>query len=188
VKRNAIRILFSVVFLFGFCLIGPAKPFRARYKHADKNKDGVVTPKEWHMEKNWEQKQRSKVNTWWEKRADTNNDGKVDSTELSNWKNLQRERIDMNQDGEIDAKERRLSWRHAKSKVNTSLEAKYDDNHDGWLEPSEIRDMLNDRYLVIQTNGKAKVDTPLEAEYDANADGIIDIDEAEILREDLDLD
>ena len=35
-----------------------------KFKHADRNKDGTVDKRERHMEKKWEQKQRSKVNTW----------------------------------------------------------------------------------------------------------------------------
>ena len=122
-----------------------------------------------------------------EDRADTNNDGKVDSHELSNWKKSESGRIDLNGDGVIDAKEKRLSWRQAKSKVNTPLEKKYDANQDGWLEPSEIKNMLRDRYALIQTNGKVKVDTPIEAEYDDDGDGILNRKEAEDLKADLDL-
>jgi hypothetical protein len=48
--------------------------------------------------------------------------------------------------------------------------------------------MLRDRYTLIQTNGKVKVDTPIEAEYDDDGDGVLDIEEAEDLKEDLDLD
>jgi Ca2+-binding EF-hand superfamily protein len=135
------------------------------------------------MEKKWEEKQRT-VNTWWEKRADTNNDGKVDADELSAWKKLEKERIDLNNDGVIDAKEKRLSWRHGRSKVNTALEQKYDKNSDGWLEPDEIKELLKDKHALIKTQGKAKVDTAIEAEYDTDKDGIIDASEAKALKED----
>ena len=159
-------------------------PAEARLKLTDKNKDGVVDKKEIHMEKQREQKQRAKVNTWWEKRADTNNDGTVDSAELASWKKLTKERIDLNNDGVIDAKERRLSWRHARSRVNTALEKKYDANGDGWLEPAEIKELLKDRYALIKTKGKAKVDTAIEEDYDKNEDGAIDAQEAEAMKED----
>jgi len=157
----------------------------AKFKHADKNKDGVVDPVEKQQEKQWENKQRAQVNTWWENRADTNADGKVDSTELAAWKSLEKERIDLNNDGTIDAKERRLSWRHANSRVNTEVEKKYDVNADGWLDPQETNAMLKDKYTIVQTNGKAKVDTGIEAEYDANADGVIDAAEASVMKEDI---
>jgi len=163
-----------------------AQPGRAQqFKHADRNKDGMIDRKEWRMEEKWENKQHSRVNNWWEKRADTNNDGVVDSNELSAWKKLEKERIDLNNDGVIDPKERRLSWRHARSKVNTALEQKYDTNSDGWLEPNEVKELLKDKHTLIKTHGQAKVDTEIESEYDANKDGVIDAEEAKSLKEDL---
>ncbi len=137
------------------------------------------------MEKKWETKQKSKVSTWWESRADTNNDGKVDKNELSNWKELKNTRIDLDGDGVISSKEKRLCWRNARSKVNTPSEEKYDENEDGWLQPEEAKEFFSDRYALIKTNGKAKVDSALEQEYDADNDGIISLEEAETLKEDL---
>lgn len=157
----------------------------AKIKHADKNKDGVVDKKEKHMEKKWEEKKRSEANTWWEKRADTNNDGVVDGAELNQWKALEKERLDLNADGKIDPKERRTSWRHARCRVNTATEQKYDTNSDGWLETEEVRKMLMDRTNLIKVTGRAKVDSVMEEEYDMNRDGIIDHLEAEALKEDL---
>jgi Ca2+-binding EF-hand superfamily protein len=185
-----IPLIFFIMIAVSVAFIRPAAAVPAKsekLKHADKNKDGTVDKKERHMEEEWEHKQRSKVNTWWEKRADTNHDGTVDSNELAAWKKLTKERIDLNQDGVIDAKEKRLSWRHAFARVNTPLEQKYDKNGDGWLEPGEIRELLKDKALLIQTNGKAKVDTPHEAEYDANGDGVLDRGEAKTLKSDLEI-
>jgi len=122
--------LLVVVLLCSIALPVSARPSRkAQRKHADKNKDGVVTKKEWKMEKKWEQKKRSKV--------------------------------------------------------NTALEKKYDADADGYLEPSERIQMLEDKYRLIQTNGQAKVDTAIEESYDTNSDGIIDVKEAQQLKEDL---
>lgn len=190
-------LIFSVILCAAFFLIDSgvyaAMGGRAaeKFKHADKNKDGTVDRKEWHMEKKWEAEQqvkdKSKTNTWWEKRADTDGNGTVDNNELTAWKNLQKERIDLNNDGTIDAKERRLCWRHAKSKVNTAVEKKYDENGDGWLEPEETKKMLSDKHTLIKTEGRAKVDSEIEAEYDANGDGIIDGSEANALKEDIGL-
>ena len=184
--KNLLLCLFVVMLslcLVGLSLANPPTP-ADKFKHADKNKDGVVDKKEMHTEKKWEQKQHSNVNTWWEKRADTNGDGKVDASEAAAWKKLEKERLDLNNDGVIDAKERRLSWRHARSRVNTALEKKYDANGDGWLEPAEVKEMLKDKYTLIKTHGKAKVDTDLEAEYDTNGDGVIDANEAEVMKQD----
>ncbi|MFH1339435.1 MAG: hypothetical protein ABIH40_06305 [Candidatus Omnitrophota bacterium] len=135
-----------------------------RFKHANPNK---------------------KVNTWWEKRADTDGNDVVDSDELSAWKKLEKERIDLNNDGIIDAKEKRLCWRHARSRVNTPLEEKYDKNADGWLEAEEVKELLKDKRTLIKTHGQAKVDTDIEREYDTNGDGILDAGESEVLKEDI---
>jgi hypothetical protein len=155
---------------------------KKKYKHADKNKDGTVDPKERVMEKKWEQKQKSKVDTKWEAIADTDNDGKVEPDEAAEWKE---DRLDLNDDGVITSVERSVSWKKGRSRVNTPLEANYDDDGDGWLEPDEVKDYLSAKYSLIQSNGKAKVDSPLEEEYDDDGDGIIDVDEAEDLKEDL---
>jgi len=178
-RRN---ILLIIVFLFFSVL-----PCQARwgFRHADRNKDGVVDKKEWQMEKRWQHERRIKARNWWQRMADTDGNGIVDENERADWKKLLKERIDLNGDGKIDAKERRLCWRHARSRVNTPLEAKYDKNADGWLQPEEVREFLKDRYTLIKTHGQAKVDTPIEAEYDTNQDGIISSQEAEALKEDL---
>lgn len=184
-RRFLIIFIFLLSGLFITSSIFAQTPKTKKFIHADRNRDGSVDAKEMHMERKWEQRQRAKVNAWWERRADTNNDGIVDNNELSAWKTLEREHIDLNNDGVIDAKERRLCWRHARSKVNTTLEQKYDKNSNGWLEPEEAKELLKDRYTLIKTGGKAKVDTDIENEYDTDQDGIIDASEAEALREDL---
>lgn len=156
----------------------------AKFKHTDKNKDGIIDKKEWRIEKKKEETVKPRVDNWWEKRADTDGDGIVDDNEIREWKRLQKEKIDLNGDGKIDAKERRLCWRHARSRVNAHREGKYDINSNGWLEPEEVRVMLRDRYMLIKKNGMAKVNTEIEQEYDTNGDGIIDSTEAEALKQD----
>jgi len=183
--RKIVVVAMVAVMAFPFIAIAKDGKSEAKFKHADRNKDGTVDSKEMRMEKEWEQRQRSKVNNWWEKRADTNNDGKVDAGELAAWKKLEKERIDLNNDGVIDAKEKRLSWRHARSRVNTPLESKYDKNSNGWLEPDEVKAMLRDKHELIKTSGKAKVDTEVEKEYDKNKDGVIDANEAKDLKDDV---
>ncbi|OGX16985.1 MAG: hypothetical protein A3K83_07015 [Omnitrophica WOR_2 bacterium RBG_13_44_8b] len=180
-----VALVMTVVMAFPFIAMAKQADKATRFEHADRNDDGTVDRKEMRMEKAWEHKQSSRVNTWWEKRADTNNDGKVDADELAAWKKLEKERIDLNNDGVIDPKEKRLSWRHARSRVNTPLEAKYDKNSNGWLEPDEVRALLADKLEVIKTSGKAKVDTEIEKEYDKNKDGVIDENEAKYLKDDL---
>lgn len=161
----------------------------AKFRHANKNKDSVVDKKEWRMENKWERRKKKQKtsggNTWWEKRADTNADGAVDSSELAAWKKIQKERIDLNGDGEISAKERRLCWRHAKNKVNTRTERRYDVNGNGWLETEEVKTMLRERHKQVKRKGKVKVDSTVEEEYDSNNDGVIDEDESKDIAEDL---
>jgi Ca2+-binding EF-hand superfamily protein len=179
-------LIFAVLLLSFSGYVSAAQAGKGvKFKHTDKNKDGIIDKKELRMEETWEHKQRSRVNNWWERMADTNGDGTVDGNELSAWKTLEKERIDLNNDGIIDAKERRLCWRHARSKVNTELEKKYDINSNGWLEPEEIREMLKAKHALIETNGQAKVDSDSEAEYDINNDGVIDSSEAGALKEDI---
>jgi len=131
-----------------------------RGHHADKNKDGVVDQKEIQIQKA-EHQEKALVDTKWEAKADTNNDGVV------------------------DAHEKMVSWKHGKAKVNTPLEAKYDANHDGWLEPAEAKELVTDRYELIKTGGKATVDTDIEKQYDANKDGILDQREARVMFDDI---
>jgi hypothetical protein len=157
----------------------------ARFEHADRNDDGTVDQKEMKMEKKWGNKQRSKVNAPWGEKADANKDGIVDKNGAASWKSGQKERIDLNNDGVIDPKERGMSWKHSRIKVNKPIEAKYDADGNGWLEPEEVKQMLQDKHTIIKTKGKAKVDTEIEAQYDDNKDGVIDASEASDLKDDL---
>ena len=158
--------LSTLILLVSGCLVYAlaiaAQPTQAeKFKHADRNKDGVVDKKEMHMEKDWKKQQRSKVNTGWEKKADTNKDGIVDSNELVNWK----------------------SSIQVRSQVNTAVEKRYDTNSDGWIDATEAKELLKDKYTIIKTHGKAKVDTQIEAQYDTNGDGVIDANEAEAFKD-----
>jgi Ca2+-binding EF-hand superfamily protein len=185
-KEGQMKRLVFIGLIFVVALVFAAgAEAKVVFGRRDRDKDRVADRKEIRAEKRQEIKKSSRVNTWWESRADTNNDGRVDRDELAAWRQLEKERIDLNQDGNIDAKEKRLCWMHARSRVNTALEAKYDTNGDGWLEPDEVRSYLTDRYAVVKTNGRAVVDSDLEAEYDTNHDGVIDSDEVQLLKSEL---
>lgn len=110
------------------------------------------------------------------KHADRNKDGRVDKKEIHMEKKWEHRH---------EAKEKRFWWKHKRAKVNTPIEAKYDTNGNGWLEPDEVKEMLKDRYALIKTHGKAKVDTEIEKGYDTNDDGILDATEAEAMNEDI---
>jgi len=172
------KTFFLILILLSFSV--SARPYK--FNRIDKNKDGVIDKKEWKTS----QIKRHKIRSWWKKRADTNNDGIVDKNELEAFKKLLKERMDLNNDGVISPKERRLCFRHARSKVNTPLEERYDVNKDGWLDPEETKKLLSDRLTLIKTEGKAKVESAIEKEYDENKDGIISKEEAEnIIEEEL---
>ncbi len=157
----------------------------AEFKHMDRNRDGFIDRQEWRLQKDWQRRQRVKVNTWWESRADVNNDGVVDPEELSSWKRLQKEKIDLDNDGEISAREKRICWKHVRSRVDSLLESEFDKNNDGWLQPEEAKEYLKSRYALIKTKGEAKADSFIEQEYDIDKDGIIEREEAEIMKQDL---
>lgn len=148
---------------------------------ADKNKDGVVGPRENAAARREAYlENRSSVDKPWEQRADANGDGKVDGTEL---KGFWRARLDKNGDGLVDATERRAHWIAWKSKVNTPAEKAHDADGDGFLSGEEARAFLRDRLRLIMTHGRAQVDTELERQFDANGDGILDATEAAALRD-----
>jgi Ca2+-binding EF-hand superfamily protein len=125
-------------------------------------------------------KARSKVDTPKERRADRNNNNRIEPREAAAMK---RHSMDANKDGKIDGKERTKFWTDHKGKVNTPGERKYDANKDGVLSGAEAREFMADRLRLINTNGKAKVNTAIERKFDANKDGIIDRNEAGALRD-----
>ncbi len=186
------RILFFAVFFFLVTLTFSMDAFAERgkrFEHADKNKDGSIDKKEWKMEQEWEHRHKEreqKAESWWKRHADTDGDGVVSEAERAAWKEKEKERIDLDGDGVISPKEKRLCWRHAKSKVNKPLEKQFDANSDGWLQPEEVKEMLKYKYEMVKTHGQAKVDTEIEEGYDADGNGVIDKKEAEVLKEDLD--
>ena len=154
-----------------------------RLQHADRNDDGIVTPREMKTEKSWEHKQLSTVNQPWEKRADANGDGKVEPAEARVYRV---QVVDVNKDGTITVEERRAYYASWKRVVNTEAEKKYDANGDGYLEWPEARAFLKDRLTIINSDGKAIVNTDIEREFDDNGDGVIDAGEAVELKEALD--
>lgn len=174
-------VVLILVATSGVALAGP--PPAAKRAHADRNKDGVVTPREVKAERRWEHQQRSKVDKAWEHKADKDKDGRVEPAEI---RAFHLKRLDKDNDGVITVVERRTYWVGWRSVVDTELEKKYDANGDGWLDWVEARELLRDRRRVIETDGRAIVNSAIEKQFDANGDGIIDAQEAEELRAALD--
>lgn len=180
------RILIVGGFLFGLILVDAhaVDAPKKRFQHVDKNKDGVLEPAEIRKEKK-ERDQRAIVDKAWEKKADVNQDGKVDRVEIR----MHRLRVmDANGDGKLSIEERQTFWLSKKAIVNTPAEQRFDVNNDGVISGDEAKKMMEALLIVIKTDGKAKVNTAIEKEFDANQDGLIDATEAEGLKEALGLD
>jgi len=124
-------------------------------------------------------KQKAKVNTRWEAKADRNKDGVVQPVEAR--------------------KAKTGTYLKKRSTVNRPWEAKADTNNDGKVSASELRTYHT---TVIDKNGdgkidakerkgfwvhrKSKVNTAVEKKYDADGNGWISGDEAqELLRDRL---
>jgi len=180
------NFLFMVLLSVFFCSsVSAEAPKELELKQADRNKSGIVDKKEMDIEKQGGKNQGSKVKSWWGASADTDKDGDVDEAELSAWKNKEKKYIDSDNDGIVTAKDRRTYWKKIKTKANTPLEVKYDKNHNGWLGPQEVKDLLKDRYELIKTQRQVKVESSVEEAYDINKDGVLDAEEAKAIKEDL---
>ncbi len=179
--KTATVVAVAVLASFSVALAKPTP--QQKFRHADRNNDGTVDRTERTMERNWELNKRSNVNTKWEEKADTDQDGKVSATEAETWKQEKQAATDLNGDGVIDSNEKLVSFKQARSRVNTAVETKYDADGDGWISCDEAKQLLQDKYTIIKTDGKAKVDTAVEKAYDTNLDGVIDSSEAAQIKE-----
>lgn len=180
-KRTSLCIVSGTI--LAACLVASvafAGPKAAKFRHADKNKDGKIGPREAAIVKhNAYLRNRSDVDRPWEAEADKNGDNKVDAVEL---RSFHVAKLDKNGDGKIDGVERRLYWLDKRAVVNTDVEKKYDADGNGYLSWDEAKEMLKDKLVVISTRGKAIVSNDIEMEFDTNDDGIIDASEAPALR------
>ncbi len=172
------KIAWVIIGWLALAVCVPADPPAAvRKAHADKNKDGVVTPREVKQERRWETKQKSVVNTPWEAKADVNQDGHVGPKEaatarrslyireLSVADRPWEKKADANADGRVDLKELRIY--HV---------SQLDANQDGRITVVERR-----AYWVQK---RSVVNTALEKKYDTNGDGYLSWDEGRELLKD----
>lgn len=142
----------------------------------DKNDDSRGGPKEILEAKTAEYlKEDSEVDTKWEKKTDTNDDGVVDRSEIE-------DRYDRNDDGKITPQEARTALQRQQAKVSNPFERRYDADGNGWISHQERREMAKAKLRLIDTHGKAKVDTPWERTFDKNNDGVINRQEAVLMR------
>lgn len=149
----------------------------ARKAHADRNKDGQVDRVEIKSEKNWEHRQKAKVNTKWEAKTDADKDGVVEPAEIAARRQYIREKsvvdrpwenaADANNDGKVDLKE-----------VRVYHVTQMDTDHDGSITVTERS--------AYWTKTKAVVNTELEKKYDADNDGYLSwVEGKELLKDKL---
>ncbi|MBU1125282.1 MAG: hypothetical protein KKC84_04595 [Candidatus Omnitrophica bacterium] len=192
----AVFMLRSIVFLAGFFILLGVSQVQAqelyreqRPQHADRAREGLIDARQQPTKVDARvgpQVEASDEDYWQETRADKNKDGLVDANERTAWRTFERAQLDFNNDGNIDDKEKRLYWRYGYSRVRDSRLAVYDTNGNGFIDASEGKEYLKDRYAAIAAQGNVKVESDLEVGYDVNADGLIDSAEAEDLKDDLD--
>lgn len=158
-KMYAVVTTVPLVIVLTAGLAAARPPRRVRhFRRIDRNHNGRIE----RVERVRAHTVKTRVNTPWEKRRDTNRNGRVDPWETKTF------------------------WKTKKYKVGTTIQVNYDTDHDGWLEPDEAREMLEYIYYLVMTHGKAKVNTPLERLFDEDKNGVIDRDEAEEMRDYLD--
>ena len=131
-KRIAILLMVLVLVCFVSVALAAKPGSVARFKHADRNKDGVVDQKEMKMERKWERKQwmksKAKVNNPVEVKYDKNGDGFLEPAEMKEMLKDKHELIRTN----------------GKAKVDTATEAEYDTNKDGIIDAKEAELMFKD--------------------------------------------
>lgn len=142
---------FVIFCMFVFCLfVIPAESQMARFKHADRNKDGRVDRKEKVMENRWENAHQhgdantggkgvysagekpetpaAKVDTSLEKKFDSNGDG---------WMNAY-------ENNELLKYKYRMVQANGRTRVETDAEKLYDTNNDGYINIEEAEVMKED--------------------------------------------
>ena len=159
-------VLTVLVFTASFCSLVQAVPPAARARHADRNRDGVVTPREVRADKTWAHDQKAKVNTPWEARADKDHDGVVEPREAARLNSAHymrtaslvdrpwEARADLNNDGRVN-----------RAELHVYHLGQLDADHNGLITPAERQN-----YWVGK---RAVVNTPLEKRYDTNGDGYL---------------
>lgn len=131
--QRTVFLFLIMVFVCLYCAVTAilaAPPKAEKFKHADKNKDGVIDAKEVKMEKSWEKSRmarhgKAKVNTPLESKYDANQDGWLDNVEAAE---LLKDRYE-------------LVKTSGKARVDSALEQAYDTNNDGVLDADEAERM-----------------------------------------------
>lgn len=155
----------------------PGASSKTRKAHADKNKDGVVTPVELKKEKQFERRHKAKVDERWEEKADKDGNGVVSPGEA--------------------AKARTDLYIRTRSDVDRPWEKTADANADGNVDVKELR-LYHVKVMDSDGDGKitvverkmywmkkhAVVNTMVEKKYDANADGYLTWDEGREMMKD----
>lgn len=175
---------------------GEGQARRTVKKAADRNKDGAVSAKERKAARENYLNNRSTVDKKWEKKADSNSDGKVDGKELTNYNRTRantpwEKKADTDKNGVVskdEAKSAANDYLTNRSNVDKNWEKKADANgdgkvdaeelakwsraHDGYVSPAEAK-KGRENYL----NNRSTVDKEWEKKADVNGDGKVDAKE-----------
>ena len=113
--------------------------------------------------------------------ADLNLDGKVTRREKEQYGLWKRN------EAQIKKKwiAKRREWRSYRYRVGSHYESNFDANKDGWLSPGEIKELLYEKYVIIQKQGSAMTESKFERPYDTDQSGSIDKKEAKAIAQDL---
>jgi hypothetical protein len=82
-------------------------------------------------------------------------------------------------------KETAPNWQSTNYPVKNQYEKEYDADSNGFLEPSESKQLLKDKYEMMRTTGETGVDTDILQQYDADSNGSIDAREQQEIDSDI---
>jgi hypothetical protein len=126
--KVALFVILVIIFVFTGAVWAEHPGRVAKYKHADKNNDGVVDRKEMKIEKKWEHLQKVKVNTPLEKKYDANGDGIIEPAEAK----------------QMLIDRHALITKYGKAKVDSPIEALYDTDKDGFIDGKEYKAFMEE--------------------------------------------
>jgi len=87
--------------------------------------------------------------------------------------------------GDVNDSQRTALWKYKPTPVKTPLEAQFDTNKNGVLEPEETMQMLKARIQAMEAGVKTRVESQTEAMYDLDKNGYVDLKELEQMKKDL---
>lgn len=175
------KVLFVCIISLPVAAALAEPPPAVRARHADRNRDGVVTHREIKADKEWARHQKAKVDTPWEARADKDHDGVVEPKEAArmNAAHYMRTCSAVDRPWEVQA-DTNKDGKVSRAELHAYHLAKLDADHNGVITVEERRAHWKLKHAVV--------DTPAEKRYDTNGDGYLSWDEGrEFLKDRLTL-